>query len=291
MTLVQRDVMRDDGQRLRAWRGGGGAIDFLLVPGFFGDIDVFAAIEPTLAKLGGLHAWDLRGLDGPGGPAEIETHALDGWAVLDDAGVRDVVLVGYCAGAPIALEMARVAPERVRGFVSIAGVFGGPIERILRRFVGPAADTVPLALGASAFAGRGHKLPTWLADTLRSRWTMASLRMLGLVGEHADPRPLEEVLVRTLARDAGAIAGAWAALAEYLVEGPRAEVTVPSLWIAGGRDPLAGPMVARLAAAAGNDATVRVVRGGGHLLPVEQAELLSLWIEDFLHDKGLTAAA
>ncbi|MCB9737638.1 MAG: alpha/beta hydrolase [Deltaproteobacteria bacterium] len=287
MSWVQRDLRREDGTPLRAWRGGEGDLDVLLVPGFFGDVDVFAGLLGILAPRARLHSWDLRGLGDGERSVDLEDHASDGLRVLDAAEAREVVLIGYGAGAPIAAEITRQAPERVIGFISIAGVFGGPVERILRRFVGPAAESLPLALGAGALAGRGHRVPVWLADALRSRWTVRSLRVIGLIGEHGDPRPLEEALVRTFGRDAGAQAAAWSALAEYLVEGARVDIAVPSLWLSGARDPLAGPMVARLAAAGATTPHLRVVRGGGHLLPLEQPELLGLWIEDFLAEHGL----
>lgn len=289
--MLQGSIEGSDGMRLRTWRGGSGSgPTLLLVPGFLGDVDIFAAIEHEIGNEMRLLSWDLRGFDQAVGSrtaerVDIVAHARDGLAVVAANGAEQVILVGHSAGGPIAAEIFRLAPERFSGFVSICGIWGGPVERILRRWLEPAADTVPWMLAMGAFVGRGHSLPKWLRESVRTRAATKVLHLSGMLGECVDDRPIQELLARTAARDSGAVAAAWAALARQLIDGQRPEISVPSLWIAGKRDPIAGPMVARLAAATATHATIIPIRGGGHFLPLEQPELLALQLRRFIAEK------
>lgn len=53
-------------------------------------------------------------------PYTTAAGAKHGLALLDKLGLGEVVLVGHSAGAPVALELAALAPERVKGLVLIA---------------------------------------------------------------------------------------------------------------------------------------------------------------------------
>jgi pimeloyl-ACP methyl ester carboxylesterase len=51
----------------------------------------------------------------------VAAGAKQGLALLDQLGLTgDVILIGHSAGAPVALELAALAPERVKGLVLIA---------------------------------------------------------------------------------------------------------------------------------------------------------------------------
>jgi pimeloyl-ACP methyl ester carboxylesterase len=71
-----------------------------------------------------LLAADLRGrghsADLPG-PYGIDAHVADLLAVLDDAGVERVVLVGHSLGCYVAAGLATLRPERVAGLVLVDG--------------------------------------------------------------------------------------------------------------------------------------------------------------------------
>lgn len=54
-------------------------------------------------------------------PYTVAAGAKQGLALLDQLGLTgDVILIGHSAGAPVALELAALAPERVKGLVLIA---------------------------------------------------------------------------------------------------------------------------------------------------------------------------
>lgn len=268
----------DDGVELSAFCAGRGERFVLLVGGLLGTVDVWAPLCAELAGEATLLCWELRGSQKRHGVPEIDLarHAADGLAVLKAAGAERAIVIGWSTGAPVAAQLMAMAPGRVDAFVSICGVWGGPVGRIIRRWLSGAADAGPIALGVGAMIGRGMTLPRWLAESARSRAALLGLTAIGLVGEHAEDGAIGELLAHFALLEAGFAAASWSALLDHLGEAQRPEVDVPSLWIAGQRDPLAGPMVARLASAAASAGEVWAIPGGGHFLPLEQPELLSL---------------
>ncbi len=283
---IERRVRVDDGTELRSWRRThSGATrerrGLLLVSGLLGHVDVFAALEEALDDSWDVCTWQLRGSDRTAGVPDVDLarHAADGLEVLRSHGLQGTVVLGWSTGAPVAAEMVSVAPGAFAGFVSVCGVFGGPVGRVIRRWLSGAADAGPVALGVGAAVARGWRLPGWLAETTRSRVALAGLRATGLVGECTDPRALGDLLARFARVEAGLVAASWSALLDHLAQAPRVEIALPSLWLAGARDPLAGPMVAQLASASASAAEFHTIPGGGHLLPLEQPELLALRLQ------------
>lgn len=286
-------VETDDGTTLHALRAGRGRHAILFVGGLLGHVDVWAPLCAALGDDGQLLCWDLRGSRRRHGVPEVDLarHAADGLAILDAAGAERATIIGWSTGAPVAAQILALAPDRVEAFVSIAGVWGGPVGRMVRRWLSGAADAGPIALGIGAMVGRGVALPRWIAESARSKIVLTSLVLTGLVGEHADDAAIGEVLAHFASLEAGFAAASWSALLDHLGDAQRPEVDVPSLWIAGERDPLAGPMVARLASAGASDGEVWTIPGGGHFLPLEQPELLALRLRRFLRDVGGDANA
>lgn len=102
--------------------------------------------EPDLSLI----APDLRGRGDSvdvTGPSSISRHAEDMVAVLDDLGMDTVHVCGMSMGGFVALELARVHPERVRGLVLVDG--GPPMA--------PPPGLAPEQVGA-AFADRLSRL-------------------------------------------------------------------------------------------------------------------------------------
>ena len=276
MTAMQ--VETDDGTTLHVLRAGKGPRVVLFVAGLLGHVDVWAPLCAALSDDALVLCWDLRGSRRRHGVPEVDLarHAADGIAILDAVGADRATIVGWSTGAPVAAQILALAPTRVAAFVSIAGVWGGPVGRMIRRWLSGAADAGPVALGIGAMVGRGVALPRWIAESARSRIVLSGLVLTGLVGEHADDAAIGEVLAHFASLEASFAAASWSALLDHLGDAQRPEVDVPSLWITGERDPLAGPMVTRLAAAGASDGEVWTIPGGGHFLPLEQPELLAL---------------
>ncbi|MFI4991524.1 MAG: alpha/beta fold hydrolase [Solirubrobacterales bacterium] len=99
--------------------------DIVLVHGFPDTPHSYAALQGALVKAGWRVTvpW-LRGYHPativPGRPYDFETIGRDGLALLDAIGAQQAVFVGHDWGALMAFVVATLAPERVRGLVTIA---------------------------------------------------------------------------------------------------------------------------------------------------------------------------
>lgn len=93
----------------------------LLVMGLSFTLDMWYRVVPTLSRNHRLILLDNRGMgrsDCPPGSYSVRVMAEDAMAVLDDAGVKDpVLLMGASMGGMIAQEMALRYPDRFRGLV------------------------------------------------------------------------------------------------------------------------------------------------------------------------------
>jgi pimeloyl-ACP methyl ester carboxylesterase len=99
--------------------------DVVLVHGFPDTPHSYAALQDQLVKAGWRVTvpW-LRGYHPativPGRPYDFETIGRDGLALLDAIGAQQAVFIGHDWGALMAYVLATLAPERVRGLVTIA---------------------------------------------------------------------------------------------------------------------------------------------------------------------------
>jgi pimeloyl-ACP methyl ester carboxylesterase len=99
--------------------------DVVLVHGFPDTPHSYQALQDALVAAGWRVTvpW-LRGYHPativPGRPYDFETIGRDGLALLDAIGAQRAVIVGHDWGALMAFVMATLAPERVRGLVTIA---------------------------------------------------------------------------------------------------------------------------------------------------------------------------
>jgi len=109
---------------------GEGPPDLVLVPGFLSHLEQdrreprYAGFLDRLAGLGRLIRFDKRGTglsDRPPGVPVLEARMDDVRAVMEAAGSRSAVLVGYSEGVPMSVLFAATYPERVAGLVLIGG--------------------------------------------------------------------------------------------------------------------------------------------------------------------------
>lgn len=83
-----------------------------------------------------VHSWYHRGTFGSDRPAEpsrirLADHVDDAIAVLDDAGIERVVVMGWSAGVTVAADLASRYPDRVAGLLLVAGAPGDPFGGML----------------------------------------------------------------------------------------------------------------------------------------------------------------
>ena len=116
------------------------------------------AWKHQLAHLGDRYrfvSWDYRGLYRSGPPGDrdalgIDAQVRDALAVLDAEDIERTAVLGWSMGVQVALELFRVAPERVSTLVLVNGVAGRPWETVLD--VAAMRHVVPRALSAARAA-------------------------------------------------------------------------------------------------------------------------------------------
>ena len=191
--------------------------------------------------------------------------AFDAAAVIEAVELGPVCAVGFSLGFSVALELARVTPDRALGLVSIAG----PAGRVLDHFQGTDVfrDLVPLVHRAAAVA-HDLLLPVW-RTVLASRIT----KLVGLYTQ-VDPERLHEedleVYLHEMSRmDPELFLGMLEEAAVYDPSDLLPVLDKPTLVIAGARDRFVPLPVLRRTAFSIPGARWEVIDEGTHALPAE----------------------
>jgi pimeloyl-ACP methyl ester carboxylesterase len=199
-------------------------------------------------------------------------------AVLDDALVDRAVILGHSMGVQVALETFHRHRARVAGLVLICGAPSHPLKTF--RGTDALEDALPIiqrwihrAPGLINRVARAV-LPTRLAYEVATR-----LEVRRDLVERADFMPYLEGMARI---DARLFIAMLAAAGQHNAEPVLAEVDVPCLVIAGGRDGFTPPERSRAMAAAIPAAELLEVEDGSHTAPIERPELVGAAIRDFL---------
>ena len=143
----------------------------MLISGFVSHLELdwedprHALFLERLGAMGRLIRFDKRGTgmsDRPSGIPDLETRMHDVLAVMDAAGSRRAVVVGYSEGGPMAILLAAMHPSRVAPWSSTAATRDAP---------GPPDYPYPQTAGTRGLHREtGHRV--------------------GLGGRHADAQPL-----------------------------------------------------------------------------------------------------
>jgi pimeloyl-ACP methyl ester carboxylesterase len=273
----EHDISSADGTTIRVWRTGDTGRDVLLCPGLGTMPEAWPYLtSPTGAPGLRAHSWYLRGTLGSARPADpthlrLADHVADAVAVLDDAGIERVVVMGWSVGAAVAAELANRHPDRVSGLLLVAGaprdLFGGqpcgldmlgiPTElrrqlaRMGPRLVRDAGPVLNLLL---------HRIPV-------NRITAAVVRHSGVMRPDS---PTEDVIAvgrRFLSHDWG-----WyGRLALALADEPGPDLTgvsCPVTVLTGRYDVIADPRSVATAVGALPQARIRMLPTS-HFLPLE----------------------
>jgi pimeloyl-ACP methyl ester carboxylesterase len=228
----------------------------------------WTAVAPRLAPDFTVVAVDRPGWGRTGGPAGgFATNAAAVLDLLDRLGHRRAVVVGHSWGGGVALALAQAAPERTAGLVLVASVAPGQPAGRLDRLLG--APTVGDVAVPVAFGVAGRLLSSDAAQ-----------RLLGRTSIPGDARTALAALVgarREGLRRGSHLRSGWAFTVEqraYLGELDAlgrglATLAVPTEVVTGDCDHVVGPDAARQLADAVPYASLRVVPGAGHLLPLE----------------------
>ncbi|WP_084529441.1 alpha/beta fold hydrolase [Nocardia crassostreae] len=131
-------------------------------------------------------------------------------AVLDELGVEDVVLAGRSLGANTALEVALVAPERLRGLIAEGPVLEGARAAAMVAFgpfliasVALAPAMRAIAAGAARIPRGGNLIRDMYLDALGGDPRAKSALLRGLLFSRGAPPPARRRTIRVPALVAG----------------------------------------------------------------------------------------
>ena len=165
--FVEHLIDIEGGQLCCVQRHGDGPT-LMLIPGTFSDSRAFARLVSHLDSSLNLLLVENRGLGRSWPPPEdgsIEQCAQDELRIADELGVDSFFVGGHSLGGMISIELARVAPERLRGVISIEGWSHWTAAR--DAFAGDMASTLSEAQLAEQAAYRQDVLKDW-TDEQRS---------------------------------------------------------------------------------------------------------------------------
>jgi pimeloyl-ACP methyl ester carboxylesterase len=228
--------------------------------------------------------WDYRGMgqsvmpEPKTGDVSMGRHAADILALLSHLAIERAVFIGWSMGVQVALEAIRQQPERVAGLVALQGTCGKPFHNA---FPGPVASAVEGLFGAL------NRFPAVAQGALDLAISLPGLTHTVLsrglfVGQDAD-RLVFDADVRSVAGvEKTLYTRTLLALSEHDASDMLPRVPCPALIIAGERDHLTPPRVARWMAETIPDAVYREVAGGSHFALIEQPGLINGWLLEFL---------
>ncbi len=280
----ERSVVLPDGGRL-SYRVAGQGLPVLLLNGLGGSWEAWAPLVAHFRDRYRFVFFDYRGLrrgqDGSGARSMGE-HAFDASAVLDAEGVTRAAIVAWSMGVQVALELFRRTPSRVASLVLI----NGAARPAWARSANAGVTGRVLASGVSLLHRAPWLLKIGLKRGVHTPEAFAWARRLGFLGEQADAETYA-LLGRSLAdMDAGVYLATLDRLAEHDATDVLRIVDVPTLVIAGDRDPFTSRASMEQLVSEVAGAEYLLLAGTSHFAPIDQAERVNLRIEKFWSERG-----
>ncbi|WP_067889277.1 alpha/beta fold hydrolase [Nocardia vaccinii] len=245
-------------------------VPVVLLHGQPGDHSVWNGVLERLPSSVRALAWDRPGYGGNACSAgTLEDNAV--WLLdqLDRAGIHDAVLAGHSYGGGVALAAAAIAPERVRGLISIAGV-------------GPDCATRWDELLAAPVAGPALAVTMWSMMPRLARWHRAR-HPDAAVSWHgfADIRHEYGPVWRTVLLEQREL---FRSLDHWLerLDAP----DMPALILADPTDKIVPISTARALHDRFPRSRLELVAGGGHLLPQRIPDIIAAKIGEFVDSVG-----
>ncbi|WP_295542017.1 pimeloyl-ACP methyl ester esterase BioH [uncultured Thiohalocapsa sp.] len=229
----------------------------VLVHGWGMNAGVWAGLPEAITQRFAPLAVDLPGHGGA--PFSAGQWSLDHWAqaCLDQVSARSpagdhtpAVWLGWSLGGLVALQAARLAPDRVRALVLLAAT---------PRFVRAVDWQVAVPEGT---LGQFHD--GLLADPQGTLERFLALQVRGADDARALLRRLRAGLAGQPAADPAALAQGLQLLREEDLRGPLPDIRPPTLWLFGERDTLVPAAAAERVALLMPEARMQVLAGAAH---------------------------
>jgi pimeloyl-ACP methyl ester carboxylesterase len=253
-----RGTILVEGGRIRCTDTGGGNPPVVLLHGDWTDSGVWAPVIPLVRDDFRVIAYDELGYGGSPPPTEVYTRLGNLRSLLDRLEAGRVTLVAHSGGANAALGLAIAEPDRVAALVLVApGAHDYPW---------PEDDPFWAALGQRSMAGAGLRAHA-AAQTVPRR------------------RATETGAVRAARAQFRRAASAWEKTSVLCKDGPAVyerldQVSAPTVVMVGEREYPMVETASRDFAARIGAATLTVVPGADHLLPLHSPAAVATTIRD-----------
>lgn len=277
-----RAVESFDGTELAAHSyGTGQGTPLLLVNAIGPDLSPWRCVIKELEASRSMLSWDLRGLHGSGQPGtdriDAPAHAEDAMAVVDEAGVESFAIATWSTGTRIALEIARIYPERVKALVIVSGGFGRGFRGLFRYF--EISSVFPFGAGIAKHFASALEGP--FRSFVQRPEIAGVVRQSGIIGPTANIELLVEVLQSFADSDLRTLFRIYEEVVGDADPSILHEVQAPTLLITGKRDrfttqAMVDSMLVRLPSA-----EKVVYEKATHFLPLEYPERLAADIDAF----------
>lgn len=205
--------------------------------------------------------------------------------VIRQFGLAPLPLIGLSMGGGVAIEYMLKFPEQVTGAVLMGP--GGLGDKVANQFLSWLVIKIPGLLPAMTryYAGMTtEKMKKTVAAVLETKDGSRDLEDLTkLMLEEARRKkmhreaPMDDWQIKSLAP--------FRLRMNFLPELHR--ISCPVLWLRGEKDPLVGQEVMEMAAKATPAGRLQIVENAGHLLPLEQPEVVCRAVMGFLEESGL----
>ncbi len=248
----------------------GAGVPLVLLPGMWCDHHDFDAVVYGMSKDYRTIGVDLRGHGGSGIPAKswtVEDLAHDLLQILDFLGIDAAVVVGHSLGGMAALQMALMAPSRLRGLVLLST--SAEAEKPERRS--------QLSLMSMTINMGG--MNRWLARRVARAFFSSSFA-------RRSPAPIKAWRRRLRAMPKRALLQALEAVRDRpSVVDRLGTLGMPALVMGTREDPVAEPAQAETMARRIEHARLLMLPGGGHALPMEHSRDLVQALHQFMNDQ------
>jgi pimeloyl-ACP methyl ester carboxylesterase len=238
-----------------------------------------------------LLSWDYRGLYRSGRPSDpnamtVAAHARDALHLLGEEGIERVAIVGWSMGAQVALEIFRLAPDKVASLALVNGLAGRPWDYVFNLSV--VGRLLPPLLRGLRSAPR--LIEALIAQASRLPDAGEWIKRIGLAA-----RTLDEGLFAALVEDFRTLdmrtyIGLLERLGEHDAWDLLPQIDVPTLLISGSRDAFTPRSAAERMARRIRGSELMVIPGATHYAALEYPEMLNLRLEKFLRERGYEAA-
>ncbi|MCA9516272.1 MAG: alpha/beta hydrolase [Myxococcales bacterium] len=287
----RRDIVVDDGVKLAVFdlpHADDDAPVLFLSNGLGGNVVTWRHQIRHFKERFRIATWDYRGLyesalppaqRAPGAvKLDIPRHAKDAIAVLDALGIDRAVFLGWSMGVQLDFELFRRIPDRMLGLVQIAGSFGRSLSTTL--FGKPGEKLIMPAMGV--FKEVVRRAGGILDRAVDSGVLIGAAKRLGVVAPSIDAALTGEIVKSYVKLDFDVYNRILATLGDHDAFDVLPGLDRPVLVIAGDKDPMTPSWLSEKMVKALPRATLEIVPGGSHYVPVEFPTRVNGAIDRFL---------